>query len=110
MVTPTLNPVKEFWTYTALRLVLFAASFGIVVGIWSFVADSVPILWALVIALVMSGVGSYFVLNAQREALARRVQTRAEAMTARIEEMKAKEDEDEGAPPASPPPSSESTT
>ena len=87
--------MKEFWIYTALRLVLFAASFGIVVGVWFLFTDSVPILWALVIALVCSGVGSYFVLNRQRSALAQRVQTRAEAMTSKIEEMKAKEDVDE---------------
>ena len=90
--------MKEFWIYTALRLVLFAASFGIVVGVWFLVDDSVPILWALVIALVVSGVGSYFVLNHQRAALALRVQDRAEAMTAKIEEMKAKEDADDDAP------------
>ncbi|MGY2700605.1 MULTISPECIES: DUF4229 domain-containing protein [unclassified Nocardioides] len=94
--------MKEFWIYTALRLVLFAASFGIVVGLWFVFTDSVPILWALVIALVVSGVGSYVVLNRQREALARRVQVRAEAMTAKIEEMKAKEDaeDDTSAPPS----------
>jgi len=91
--------VKEFWIYTALRLVLFAASFGIVVGLWFLFTDSVPILWALIIALVMSGVGSYFVLNHQRQALAARVQTRAEAMTAKIDEMKAKEDVDDDASP-----------
>lgn len=95
MVAPTLIPVKEFWIYTALRLVLFAASFGIVVGVWFLFTDSVPILWALVIALVVSGLGSYFVLNRQRAALAHRVQGRAEAMTAKIEEMKAKEDVEE---------------
>lgn len=86
--------MKEFWIYTALRLVLFAASFGIVLGVWFVFTDSVPILWSLVIALVISGVGSYFVLNRQREALSRRVQTRAEAMSTKIEEMKAKEDAD----------------
>ena len=46
MVTPTLNPVKEFWIYTGLRLLLFAASFGIVVGLWFLVSDEVPILAA----------------------------------------------------------------
>ena len=102
MVTPTLNLVKEFWIYTALRLVLFAASFGIVVGVWFIFTDSVPILWALVIALVMSGLGSFFVLDRQREALAVRVQSREEAMSARIEEMKSKEEaDDDSAQPAS---------
>ena len=34
-------------------------------------------LWAVVIAFVVSGLGSYFLLNRQREALARRVDERA---------------------------------
>lgn len=94
MVTPTLNPVKEFWIYTGLRLLLFVGSFAIVVGIWFAVADEVPILFALIIALLMSGVGSYFLLRGPREAFALRVQGRAERMGTRFEEMKAKEDQD----------------
>jgi hypothetical protein len=86
--------VKEFWIYTLLRIVLFLASLGIVIGVWFLIAGSVPVLWAVVIAFLMSGMGSYFLLNHQREALARRVQTRAEAMTAKMEEMKSKEDAD----------------
>jgi hypothetical protein len=91
---PTLERVKEFWIYTGLRLVLFAASFGIVVGVWSLFGGSVPVLWALIIALACSGIGSYFLLNHQRQALALRVQTRAERMTQRIEDMRAAEDRD----------------
>ncbi len=87
--------MKEFWIYTALRFLLFVGSLGIVVGVWFLLADSVPILWAVVVAFVLSGVGSYFLLNRPREALARRVQTRAERMTAKIEEMRTKEDTDE---------------
>ncbi|WP_395657089.1 DUF4229 domain-containing protein [Nocardioides sp.] len=94
--------MKEFWIYTALRLLLFAASFGIVIGIWFFFTDSVPIFWSIVIALVLSGIGSYFVLNPQREALARRVETRAERMSAKLEEIKAKEDVDDDPSPSSP--------
>ena len=86
--------MKEFWIYTGLRILLFAASLGLVVGVWFLFTDSVPILWAVVIAFVMSGVGSYFLLNRPREALARRVETRAERMTAKLEEMRAKEDAD----------------
>lgn len=86
--------MKEFWIYTLLRLVLFVASFAIVVGVWLLIGGQVPVLWALVIALVMSGLGSYFLLNRQREALAQRVQTRAERMTAKVEEMRSKEDQD----------------
>ena len=84
--------MKEFWIYTGLRLALFLASFGIVVGVWLLVADRVPILWAVVIAFVASGLGSYFLLNRPREALARRVQVRADAMSSKIEESRSKED------------------
>ena len=86
------DPVKEFWIYTLLRLVLFFASLGIVVGVWFLAAGAVPLLWAIVIAFLVSGLGSYFVLDRPREALARRVQTRAENMTAKVEEMRTKED------------------
>lgn len=84
--------MKEFWIYTLLRVALFLASFGIVVGIWFLVDDEVPVLWAVVVSFLMSGMGSYFLLNRPREALARRVQTRAEAMTSKMDEMRAKED------------------
>ena len=87
--------MKEFWIYTLLRIVLFLASLGIVIGVWFLIAGSVLVLWAVVIAFLMSGMGSYFLLNHQREALARRVQTRAEAMTAKVDEMRAKEDTDD---------------
>ena len=87
--------MKEFWIYTLLRIVLFLASLGIVIGVWFLIAGSVLVLWAVVIAFLMSGMGSYFLLNHQREALARRVQTRAEAMTAKVDEMRSKEDSDD---------------
>ena len=94
--------MKEFWIYTGLRLLLFAASFGIVLGVWFLLTDTVPIFWSLVIALLVSGIGSYVVLDRQREALARRVQVRAERMSAKLEEMKAKEDVDDDTSPSSP--------
>jgi uncharacterized membrane protein len=86
--------VKEFVIYTALRLGLFVASLVVVVGVWMLLADTVPILWPVVISFVVSGVASYFLLNRQREAFARRVERRAERMQERFEEMKAKEDVD----------------
>jgi hypothetical protein len=87
--------VKEFWIYTVLRIVIFVGSLGLVVGVWFLFDSSVPIVWAVVIAFVMSGIGSFFLLNRQREAFARRVETRAERMTAKIEEMRSKEDADD---------------
>jgi hypothetical protein len=86
--------VKEFWVYTALRVGLFLASAALVFGVWLLVADQVPLVWVIVIAFVMSGLGSYFLLNRQREAFARRVDERATRISSRFEEMKAKEDVD----------------
>jgi hypothetical protein len=87
--------VKEFVVYTALRLALFVASLALVSGIWLLVTDSVPLVWPIVIAFLLSGVASYFLLNRQRAAFARRVEERAARATARFEEMKAKEDADD---------------
>jgi hypothetical protein len=86
--------VKEFVIYTALRVVLFLASLGIVVGVWMLVGDQVPLLWAVAIAFLVSGVGSWFLLDRQRAAFARKVETRAARATAAFEQLKAKEDVD----------------
>ena len=86
--------MREFVVYTALRIGLFVTSLLVVVGVWMLIAGEVPILWAVVIAFVVSGVASYFLLNRQREAFARRVERRAERMQDRFERMKAKEDVD----------------
>jgi hypothetical protein len=86
--------VKEFIVYTALRIGLFIGSLAVVVGIWSLVAgdDGVPVLWALVIALAVSGVASYFLLGRQRAAFANRVQERAERASAAFESRRSRED------------------
>ena len=84
--------VKEFAVYTLLRLVLLAGSFAMVAGIWLAVADEVPLLWVLVIAFVVSGVASYFVLNRPRERFAQRVDERARRASAAFEARKARED------------------
>lgn len=81
--------------YTALRLALFVGSLAIVFGVWFAITGDVPLFWAVVIAFVASGLGSYFLLNAQREAFARRVEVRAHAASTRLEEMRTKEDVDE---------------
>jgi uncharacterized membrane protein YfcA len=86
--------VKEFIVYTGLRLLLFAATFGVVVGVWLLVGDRANIFVAVIIAFVVSGIGSYFLLDRQRAALARRVETRAEKATKAFEERRAKEDVD----------------
>ena len=86
--------VKEFWVYTGLRLAVFVATTAVVFGIWLAVAGTAPIMWVLVIALVLSGAGSYFLLGRQRAALARHVDERARRATEKLEELRAKEDID----------------
>ena len=93
MVTTYPDGVKEFVVYTAMRLGLFLTSLVVVVGIWMLASGEVPVVWAVVIAFVISGVASYFLLNPQREAFARRVDERAGRVSQRFEEMKAKEDD-----------------
>ncbi|MGH3308123.1 MAG: DUF4229 domain-containing protein [Nocardioides sp.] len=86
--------MKEFVVYTAMRIGLLLASLFVVFGVWMRVSDQVPVLWALVISVALSGVASYFLLNRQREAFARRVERRAERMQERFEQAKSKEDVD----------------
>jgi hypothetical protein len=86
--------VKEFWVYTGLRLLFFAASVVVVGGIWLAVNDSANLMWVLVISLVISGLASLFLLGRQRIALAQHVDERARRATEKFEELKAKEDVD----------------
>jgi hypothetical protein len=87
--------VKEFVVYTAMRILLFLASFGVVVGVMALLLDgSYNLLWALVLAFLISGIASFFVLDRQREAFAQRVETRAAKAAAAFEERKAREDSD----------------
>ena len=86
--------MKEFAVYTALRLLLFAATFAVVLGLAALLTDTVNVTWVLVIAFVISGVGSFYLLNHQREAFARSVEVRAQLATAKFEERRAREDED----------------
>ena len=87
--------MKEFVVYTALRIVLFLASLGIIVGIWSAVTGgSVHLFWSVVLAFLVSGIASYFILNRQRDAFAARVEQRASKATAAFEARKAREDQD----------------
>lgn len=83
--------------YTALRVGMFVATLAIVAGIWALVSgrNEVPVVWVVVIAFMISGVASIRLLNAQREALARNVQTRAERASAKFEEIRSREDEPE---------------
>lgn len=87
--------MKEFVVYTVLRLVLFMASFGVVVGLMALAFDGrYNLFWAIILAFLISGVASFFILDRQREAFARRVEARASRVSAAFEERKAREDRD----------------
>jgi hypothetical protein len=86
--------VKEFWVYTGLRLLMFAASVVVVGGVWLAATDSANVMWVLIISLVVSGLASYFLLGRQRGALAHHVDARARRATERFDELKAREDVD----------------
>lgn len=87
--------MKEFAIYTGLRILLFVACLLTVILIWSlFTEGRVPALWPVIIAFAVSGVLSYFFLNRQRDAFARRVEERASRAASVFEERKAREDQD----------------
>ena len=92
--------MKEFVVYTALRLGLFFGCLAIVLGIWWAAAGTeqlteTQVFVSMVVAFLLSGVASYFLLNRFREQLARKVQGRAERATSRFEEMRSREDQDQ---------------
>ncbi len=87
--------MKEFIIYTALRILLFLASLSLVFSVWALLADQVPVLWVVVIAFLVSGVASYYLLSGPRKAFARRVEERATRASAAFEERRAREDVDE---------------
>ncbi len=87
--------MKEFVVYTVMRIALFLASFGVVVGVMALVFDGrYNLFWAVILAFLISGIASYFILDRQREAFARRVEARASRASAAFEERKAREDQD----------------
>jgi uncharacterized protein DUF4229 len=88
--------VKDFAVYTLGRIGLFVASFAVIAGVWMLAtgSDHVPVLGPLLLAALVSAVGSYYLLQGPRARLAARVETRAAAATRRFEEARAKEDQD----------------
>jgi UPF0716 family protein affecting phage T7 exclusion len=86
--------VKEFAVYTAARLGLFLVSYALVIGVYLLVsgADTIPVFWPFLLAVVMSAIGSVYLLRRQRDAFARAVQERAERAAARRQMVQAEED------------------
>jgi small-conductance mechanosensitive channel len=90
--------VKEFVVYTLLRFALFGAVLAIVLGIWwaATGAEGVTetqLLVSMVVAFIVSGIASYYLLHDIREQFARRVHERAAKASGKLEEMRSAEDE-----------------
>lgn len=86
--------MKEFAVYTAARLGLFVASYLVLAGIILLVNGSVPLLWPLLVAAVISSVASVYLLRPQRERFAAVIDRRARAASERFEAARSKEDTD----------------
>jgi MFS-type transporter involved in bile tolerance (Atg22 family) len=83
--------MKEFAIYTGLRLVLFAASFGI---LWGALHTWLAVWPLLFIALIITSILSIFVLRAARDRLTGSIEARAGRMASRIEAARSAEDDD----------------
>ena len=89
--------MKEFLVYTGMRILLFIGMVGLVLGVWSLLDGDgrIDLLWPVVIAFALSGVASYFLLNRQRDAFARKVEERASRASAAFEERRSREDREQ---------------
>jgi F0F1-type ATP synthase membrane subunit b/b' len=83
--------MKEFAIYTGLRLVLFAASFGI---LWVALHNWLAVWPLLFLALIITSILSIFVLRAARDRLAGSIEARAARISSRIEAARSAEDDD----------------
>jgi hypothetical protein len=88
--------VKEFAVYTAARLGIFLLSYALVIGIYLLVSgerEEIPLIWPFLVAVVISAVASVYLLRGQRERFAVAIHERAQRASARVEQARAKEDE-----------------
>ncbi len=88
--------MKPFLAYTGARLGLFLVAYGAIIGVYLLLGGGtpIPLFWPLLLAALLSGVLSAFLLRGLRERFSGVVQQRADRMSRRFEEMKAKEDVD----------------
>lgn len=87
--------MKEFLTYTAMRLGLFLATGAVVWGVYALVADeTINLLVVILVAAAISSALSWKLLAGPRERMAANVEARATRASARFEEMRSKEDAD----------------
>lgn len=88
--------MKEFVVYTLLRIGLFVATYLVIGGTWLAIAGKgqANLLWPFLVSVLVSAGLSLWLLRGPRERFAQRVQARAEAATAKFDEIRSKEDVD----------------
>lgn len=86
--------MKEFAVYTLLRLSLFVSTYAVFGGLGVLLFGESSLLLTFLLAAVVSAALSWRLLRRQREALAAKVQGRAEAASAKFEERRSREDVD----------------
>jgi len=86
--------MRNFVRYTLARALLFGVAFALVwaVGFAWLTWDELTVLWTALIALTLSGLGSYWLLGGLRDDLARDVEERARRMSARVDDSRRAED------------------
>ncbi|WP_310961407.1 DUF4229 domain-containing protein [Nocardioides terrisoli] len=91
--------MKDFLVYTALRILMFVVCYAVFAGLWTLIwGDSgAAYIWPFVAAAVVSSLLALKYLQGPRERFARRVEERAARATAKFEEMRSREDADQGA-------------
>lgn len=89
--------MKEFVVYTLLRAALFLAVYSIVLVVWTLLTDANGVIHFIpvVIAFLISGIGSYIVLDRPREALAQRIDRRAQRISENFDKARAREDDED---------------
>ena len=86
--------MKEFWTYTLLRIALFVGTTAVVWGVYALVADTINLAVVVLAAAVISSVLSWKLLAGPRNRFAASVEARAARASGLFEEIKAREDTD----------------
>jgi CHASE1-domain containing sensor protein len=81
--------MRDFAIYTGLRVVLFAAAFGL---FWLVLHNQLSIFPILLLALMASAIASIFVLRSARDRLAGTIEDRAKRISRKIEESRRAED------------------
>ena len=85
--------MKEFATYTVLRLLLFVATYAVLAGTWMAILGKDGLLLVpFLAAIIVSSLLSLKLLAPQRDRFAAVVEARANRATQKFDEIKSRED------------------